>query len=359
MTPSNCRSTREVMLPYLRGTLNRAELDELHDHLDNCDECAKLADKARAAWGFLKQIPWAEISHRADACKERVMQLHDEQALQRAKQEPAKTKPGGLMAAAAAKPEVSDAEEDHLAEDANAHFARARAAILRRDFEEATRILFWARFKLGPTDRATLLYYQILDNITAEEHPDDWAWVNLMLGEAWRRKSTGNRADNLRQAREHLAVALRHYRPDAQASLWALASENLGLTYGPGAEGDARRNFDMLTKHLQAALEVLDPRSVSDHVRVRCLLGQAWNLRSKGTERKDLLKAVEHYTLALRVPTAEGSSEERASILKLLENMKVYLQLVSGPIVNISALSPGVLEIWESPRPTTSGEETS
>ena len=93
MTQFTCQTTREFILGYLRGTLSAQELVEFNDHLEDCEPCAEHVARLRAAWEFLGELPWNEISASADACKERVMQLHDEQAIQRAKHELAKAQP--------------------------------------------------------------------------------------------------------------------------------------------------------------------------------------------------------------------------------------------------------------------------
>jgi tetratricopeptide (TPR) repeat protein len=91
---------------------------------------------------------------------------------------------------------------------------------------------------------------------TRQAYPEQWAATQNNLGNAYRNRIRGERAENLEQAILHYQQALEVYTRQAYPEQWAATQNNLGNAYLERIRGERAENLEQAIFHYQQALEV-------------------------------------------------------------------------------------------------------
>ncbi len=231
-------------------------------------------------------------------------------------------------------------------------------AELSLDF--ALSLLAGARDAAEDLEQTIGLFRDILQVVTLAL-PEYWSTIHTNLAEAWRRRTVGERAENLDYAYAHARLALLsldqqsssdHRRamihsnlglilmdrgrledparfkicvahleralqlisPEANPELWATVQTNLGEAY---ASSKVEGNLYEAISYYRAALSILDSGTdPTSWAFIHWRLGRAYEAQTRGPGEKGGQQALEHYQQALEVSTLDVGVGQRLTILR-------------------------------------------
>ena len=152
--------------------------------------------------------------------------------------------------------------------------------------------------------------------------PEGWAASQDNLGEAYRLRIRGDRADNLEKAIEHCQLALKVYSRQSYAEDWATAQHNLASAYCYRIRG---KRADNLEKAFECCQQMLDVRTrqadPEGWAKAQSVLGEIHSALAgaypEGFRRnrvgEHLEEAIEHTHQALEVYSQQAYPEEWAA----------------------------------------------
>lgn len=139
---------------------------------------------------------------------------------------------------------------------------------------------------------------------------DGWAVLQDNLGEAYRKRLKGDRAESIERAIAAYDAALTLWRRDAYPAKWAMAHTNLGEAYSARIHGKRADNLDRAIAAYRAALEIRTSEAFPrDNLVTARLLGQA--LVAKG-DWQSALKAFDMARTSFRLLFGQGLNEAEA-----------------------------------------------
>ena len=100
------------------------------------------------------------------------------------------------------------------------------------------------------------LLLQVLRMHDRQSHPKEWGCAQNDLGEAYRRRTCGDRAENIERAISHYQQALQVSTRQTYPELWAATQYALALAYPGRSRGGQSENVEQAISHAQQALEV-------------------------------------------------------------------------------------------------------
>jgi tetratricopeptide (TPR) repeat protein len=157
--------------------------------------------------------------------------------------------------------------------------------------------------------------------MTRQAYPEDWARTQNNLGNAYRNRIRGERAENLEQAIFHYQQALEVRTRQAYPEQWAATQNNLGNAYSERIRGERAENLEQAIFHYQQALEVLTRQAYpEDWARTQNNLGEAYQNRVRGERAENLEQAIFHFQQALEVLTRQAYPEQWAMTQNNLGN---------------------------------------
>jgi tetratricopeptide (TPR) repeat protein len=162
-------------------------------------------------------------------------------------------------------------------------------------------------------ERAIAAYEQALEVYTREAFPEDWAMTQNNLGIAYSNRIRGERADNLERAIAAYEQALEVYTRDAFPEQWAMTQNNLGTAYDDRIRGERADNLERAIAAYEQALEVRTREAFpQDWAMTQNNLGNAYSDRIRGERAENLERAIAAYEQALEVRTREALLEDWA-----------------------------------------------
>jgi tetratricopeptide (TPR) repeat protein len=161
--------------------------------------------------------------------------------------------------------------------------------------------------------RPSIHYQQALEVYTRQAYPEDWAMTQNNLGNAYRNRIRGERAENLEQAIFHYRQALEVYTRQAYPEQWARTQNNLGNAYRNRIRGERAENLEQAIFHYQQALDVYTRQAYPEQwAMTQNNLGNAYLERIRGERAENLEQAIFHYQQALEVYTRQAYPEQWA-----------------------------------------------
>ena len=140
--------------------------------------------------------------------------------------------------------------------------------------------------------------------------PDNWARFQENLGDAYRKRLKGDRAENIELAIAAYEAALTLWKRDAYPWQWALGHTILGEAYSVRIQGKRADNLDRAIAAYRAALEIRTSEAFPrDNIETARLLGQALN--AKG-DWQGALKAFDMARTSFRLLFGQGLNEAEA-----------------------------------------------
>lgn len=141
--------------------------------------------------------------------------------------------------------------------------------------------------------------------------PARWTRAQNALGEAYRRWTAGDRAENLERSIAAHQAALSAVSRDTDPWHWVRAQGGLAAAFWRRIGGDRAQNVETAIGHAQAALDaaavVDDPEMIAD---VRDELGSAYLRRVRGEPAENVEIAIAAYEEALRSRQAHGLDDD-------------------------------------------------
>ena len=155
-------------------------------------------------------------------------------------------------------------------------------------------------------ENAISIYQRLIKLYPREAFPEDWAMMQNNLGNAYRNRLRGDRADNLELAIASYQLALEvRTRADFPED-WAGTQNNLGNAYVNRLRGDQAENLELAIACYQLALEVRTRADFPEQwAMAQNNLGNVYRNRLRGDRAENLELAIASYQLALEVYTRE------------------------------------------------------
>ena len=171
--------------------------------------------------------------------------------------------------------------------------------------------------------------------LTHESTPEEWAFCQMLLGMAYRRRFKGDRAENQEQAIACCQDALQVYTREAFPIQWAMIQNTLALAYDNRILGDQLENAELAIAAGVAAMEVRTPEEFPEKwAEVQNNLGIIYCDRICGDKAENLEQAIACYQNALLFRTREDFPELWAQTQMNLAS--AYRQRLHGdPVENV------------------------
>ena len=160
---------------------------------------------------------------------------------------------------------------------------------------------------------------------TRQAYPEDWARTQNNLGNAYRNRIWGERAENLEQAIFHYKQALEVRTRQAYPEQWAATQNNLGTAYAERIRGERAENLEQAIFHYKQALEVYTCQLNPERwVAIHNNLANAHRNRIRGDHAENIEQAVFHYQQAIVTAREIGDKNSYSNIS--LELGKLYIE---------------------------------
>ncbi|MEG3973066.1 CHAT domain-containing protein [Microcoleus sp. herbarium8] len=168
--------------------------------------------------------------------------------------------------------------------------------------------------KADNLEDAIAFYQNALEVRTREAFPKDWAMTKSNLATAYNQKIRGERADNLEDAIESYTAALQVLTREGFSEYWATTQQNLAVAYRNRIRGDRADNLEKAIASYIAALEVLTREAFREKwAGTQQNLAAAYHDRIKGERADNLEKAIAFYTASLEVLSREAFPQDWAT----------------------------------------------
>jgi len=156
-------------------------------------------------------------------------------------------------------------------------------------------------------------YYIVLEVLTRDTFPYEWARLQNNLGNAYLDRIRGERADNLELTITAYNLSLEVLTRDAFPYEWAMTQNNLGTAYNHRILGERTNNLELAIAAYNLSLEVLTRDAFPYEWAVtQNNLGTAYNDRILGERTDNLELAIAAYNLSLEVRTCDAFPYEWA-----------------------------------------------
>ncbi|MEJ6483324.1 CHAT domain-containing tetratricopeptide repeat protein, partial [Nostoc punctiforme UO1] len=153
-------------------------------------------------------------------------------------------------------------------------------------------------------EEAIAAYSAALEVYTRSAFPVDWATTQNNLGNAYRNRIFGERAENIESAIAAYSAALEVYTRSAFPEQWAMTQNNLGIAYRNRILGERAENIESAIAAYSAALEVYTRSAFPEQwAMTQNNLGNAYGDRILGERAENTELAIAAYTAALEVRT--------------------------------------------------------
>ena len=154
-------------------------------------------------------------------------------------------------------------------------------------------------------------YQIVLSN--REPGSEDWAQTQNNLGEAYRQRIRGEKAQNIELAIECYTNGLEVLTRDTFPSRWAKTQNNLANAYSERIRGEKTQNIELAITSYTNALAVLTRDAFpQDWAQTQNNLANAYCSRIRGEKADNIELAIASYTAALSVRTRDALPEDWA-----------------------------------------------
>ncbi|WP_199247799.1 CHAT domain-containing protein [[Phormidium] sp. ETS-05] len=146
-----------------------------------------------------------------------------------------------------------------------------------------------------------------------EAFPQDWAYIQNGLGNAYSDRILGNRGNNLELAISAYKSALLVYNPEDFPQEWVITQMNLGNAYRKRIKGDVSENLELAISAQEKALLVGTKEAFPQYwAAIHNNLGAAYLHRIRGEKSENLEKSIVCHEQASQVFTREAFPQEWA-----------------------------------------------
>jgi CHAT domain-containing protein len=173
----------------------------------------------------------------------------------------------------------------------------------------------------------------ILDTVfTQEDFLEYWAGTQNILGNAYRNRILGEKAENLETALHCFTPILKKVTCVNFPELWAMTHNNIGNTYFDRILGEKAQNLEEAIRCWKAASEVFTHNDFPDKWAMTQLnLGNGYAVRLWGDKAENIECAINYYKTALKEYTFENYPEDWAMIQVNLGN--TYTNRLQGDFI--------------------------
>jgi CHAT domain-containing protein len=153
-------------------------------------------------------------------------------------------------------------------------------------------------------EQAITAYTAALQIRTRADFPQDWAMTQNNLGIAYSNRIRGDQAENLEQAITAYSAALEISTRADFPQNWAGTQNNLGIAYSDRIRGDQAENLELAIAAFSAALQIRTRADFpQDWAMTQNNLGIAYSNRIRGDQAENLEQAITAFSAALQIPT--------------------------------------------------------
>jgi CHAT domain-containing protein len=144
----------------------------------------------------------------------------------------------------------------------------------------------------------------IIHNLSPESFPEEWANSQLILGNSYRFRIPGDRAENLEKAIEFYQNALQVFTREAFPREWAAVQYSLGMVFRNRIIGNPEDNIEQAIGYFQDALQVENCENFPEEwATTQHGLAKAYRERRRGNPLENIEKAFQCFNNALLVRT--------------------------------------------------------
>jgi tetratricopeptide (TPR) repeat protein len=144
---------------------------------------------------------------------------------------------------------------------------------------------------------------ELLKEIKFEQNPHKWADTQNILGNAYRKRTKGDKNSNLAEAITAFENALRVYNRKKSPLQWAGIQANLAAVYRNKTGEDYADKLEIAIKKYEETLQIITfTNSPQEWATIQDNLGVAYSHRIKGNKADNLERAISAHLEALKVP---------------------------------------------------------
>jgi len=144
---------------------------------------------------------------------------------------------------------------------------------------------------------------ELLKEIKFEQNPHKWADTQNILGNAYRKRTKGDKNSNLAEAITAFENALRVYNRKKSPLQWARIQANLAAVYRNKTGEDYADKLEIAIKKYEETLQIITfTNSPQEWATIQDNLGVAYSHRIKGNKADNLERAISAHLEALKVP---------------------------------------------------------
>ncbi len=181
----------------------------------------------------------------------------------------------------------------------------------------------------GNIEQAISYYQEALSVLNRDLLLEQWAAVQHAMGEAYTERIAGETKDNLEQAIEHFKSALLFYNRKDFPQQWAGIQGGLGDLYQKRIVGAQRDNLERAISYYEEALQVFTRQVFPPQWAAgQRALGDAYINRIAGVRKTNLERAIGHFQAALQVFTYEAFPRQWANTQMSLGD--IYQERIEG-----------------------------
>ena len=170
-------------------------------------------------------------------------------------------------------------------------------------------------------ERAIACFEQVLQVHTHDAFPEDWAMTHNNLAATYCNRIRGERAENLERAIVLYYQALQVYTRDAFPKNWAMTQNNLATAYKNRIQGERADNLERAIACYHQALQVRTRTAFpKDWAGTQNNLATAYKNRIRGERADNLERAIDAYEQAFQVYTYDAFPEQWAGMQSNLAN---------------------------------------
>ncbi len=144
---------------------------------------------------------------------------------------------------------------------------------------------------------------ELLKEIKFEQNPHKWADTQNILGNAYRKRTKGDKNSNLAEAITAFENVLRVYNRKKSPLQWARIQANLAAVYRNKTGEDYADKLEIAIKKYEETLQIITfTNSPQEWATIQDNLGVAYSHRIKGNKADNLERAISAHLEALKVP---------------------------------------------------------
>ena len=179
------------------------------------------------------------------------------------------------------------------------------------------------------TELAIAAYEAVLEVMTREAMPMDWARVQMNLALTYRKRIRGDQTTNLEQGIAAFELALEVMTREAMPVDWAGIQRQLAITYAERIRGDRAANLEQAIATHKSVQEVMTREAMPvDWARAQMNLANAYIERIQGDRATNLEWAIAAHESVLEIMTREAMPVDWAIAQSNLAH--AYLERIRG-----------------------------